>query len=87
MANQEIRMETGSRFFRPGELFFINKVSESRREHLHGHDFIEIAYVASGKGIHLVGEKSYEVTRGDLFVIDYNTLHEFRPAENPDSNA
>lgn len=85
MADQNIRMETGSCLFRPGELFFINKVSESRREHLHGHEFIEIAYVASGRGIHLVGGKSYQVTRGDLFVIDYNTLHEFRPDEKSDS--
>lgn len=85
MVKQEIRMETGSRLFRPGELFFINKVSARGRGHLHGHQFIEIAYVASGNGIHLVGGKSYQVTRGDLFVIDYNTLHEFRHDEKSDS--
>lgn len=64
------------------EPIYLNKSYEQSECHLHAHDFIEIAYVVSGKGLHYVGananENVYEVSKGDLFIINYNIPHEFR---------
>lgn len=43
----------------------------------HSHDFVEIVYVAKGTGIHLVNEKKYNVSEGDIFLINYDTKHAF----------
>lgn len=79
--------DNGESIFKTGEDVFINKVVEQRGNHLHVHDFIEIAYVASGCGIHRIGDSEYNVARGDLFLINYTIPHEFRslpdPAEPP----
>jgi len=69
---------TGEKFFREGELIYINKAVESESPHLHAHDFLEIAYVASGSGIHIIGENQYSVTKGNLFIVNYDVPHEFR---------
>jgi len=74
----------GSGLFRPGESVYINKVTEKSKSHLHAHDFIEIAYVASGEGIHRIGDKEYSVSRGDLFIINYDVPHEFRSFPEPE---
>lgn len=75
----------GTTLFRNDELVFINKSNELEEYcgKMHKHDFIEIAYVFSGKGLHWVGDFQYEVAKGDLFVINYNVPHGFFPA--PDS--
>lgn len=70
--------------FRQGEAVYINKAYEKSESHLHAHDFIEIAYVASGCGVHRIGNKEYTVSKGDLFVINYDILHEFRSLPDPD---
>jgi len=75
--------DTGEKLFRNGEAVYINRATEQVQSHLHAHDFIEIAYVASGQGIHYLGGKEYIVSKGDLFVINYNVPHEFR--SNSDS--
>lgn len=69
---------TGEKFFRNGEAIFLNKAYEEETPHLHAHDFIEIAYVAEGQGIHIIGEKEYSVQKGNLFIINYDVPHEFR---------
>ncbi|MEK3914842.1 AraC family transcriptional regulator [Paenibacillus sp. FSL H7-0331] len=74
----------GNRFFREGESFSIVKHSESMMEDrsFHSHDFVEICYVYSGSGYHVVGEQIYEVAKGDLFLINYEVTHTFyRTAE------
>ena len=43
----------------------------------HSHDFVEIVYVAKGTGIHLVNEEKYNVSEGDIFLINYDTKHAF----------
>lgn len=76
----------GTTLFRENELVYINKSNELEEYcgKMHKHDFIEIAYVFSGKGLHSVGEYQYEVAKGDLFVINYNVAHGFFPV--PESN-
>lgn len=49
----------------------------------HAHDFIEIAFIADGMGIHTIGGQDVPVTPGDIFVINYDVPHSFAP--KPDS--
>lgn len=83
--NSKKRCYTGSDYFRDGELVFINYVKEKTTPHLHSHRFIEIAFVSSGEGFHIVGGQRYSVSRGDLIVINYEREHEFRsiPGKEP----
>lgn len=54
---------------------------------LHKHDFIEIAYVNSGKGKHLIGNEQYEVSKGNLCIINYDIPHVFiQDASSTESN-
>lgn len=78
MKNDNIYHDTGETLFKDGNFIFLNDAIESSEPHLHVHDFIEISYVASGTGIHILGEKEYEVRKGDLFLINYHIPHEFR---------
>ncbi|HEY5585080.1 MAG TPA: AraC family transcriptional regulator [Ruminiclostridium sp.] len=73
----------GDNLFRKNESICINKSNELPEfmSIVHKHDFIEIAYVISGSGVHIVGEKQYEVSRGDLFIINLDVPHCFFPKE------
>ncbi|TNJ66520.1 helix-turn-helix domain-containing protein [Paenibacillus hemerocallicola] len=66
-------------YFRPGELFAIIRYHEPVKEHriYHSHDFVELCYVAGGNGYHILDGKEYRVTRGDLFIINYDVSHAF----------
>jgi AraC-like DNA-binding protein len=68
----------GKDFFSVGEDIFINRSEEDVERHLHIHDYIEIAYVAEGKGIHLIDGNEFDVSKGDLFIINYDVSHGFR---------
>lgn len=64
---------------RPGENIYVNRSEEleSYMGVLHSHDFIEISYVISGRGQHVLGDESYLVGAGDLFVISGDISHGF----------
>lgn len=78
MQNPPVYHMTGNSFFKKGQSIYINKVVEEAKPHLHCHDFLEVAYVASGSGIHRIGDREFTVSKGDLFIINYNVAHEFR---------
>lgn len=72
-------MLRGNKLFRRGELVYINR-SDELQEYcniIHRHDFIEIAYVIEGKGVHVVGDNTYNISKGDLFIINYDVPHGF----------
>ncbi len=50
---------------------------ENAETYIHTHEFLEICYVYAGKGYHLVNDERYEVTRGDLFLINFSDRHLF----------
>jgi AraC-like DNA-binding protein len=83
VTNNNIPALLGKDLFRENELVYINKSTELEEytNVMHKHDFIEIVYVISGKGLHLVGDSKYEVSKGDLFVINYDVPHCFLPKE------
>lgn len=47
----------------------------------HCHEFVEIVYVSSGKGVHYVDDKPFEVGRGSLLFIDSDVPHSFYAEE------
>jgi AraC-like DNA-binding protein len=75
----------GSFYWKPDFPIFVSRSRELFTLPIHVHDFIEINYVAAGKGYHYIGDKRLEVGRGDLFIIPIGTRHVYRPeSPNPD---
>jgi AraC-like DNA-binding protein/mannose-6-phosphate isomerase-like protein (cupin superfamily) len=48
----------------------------------HSHQFTELLIITKGKAIHVIDEKEYSVSAGDVFVIKKNKEHEFKNIEN-----
>lgn len=48
-----------------------------KKAHYHNHNFFELVYVVSGKGIHKLGNDVREITAGDYMFMDYSTFHEY----------
>ena len=44
----------------------------------HAHEFTELVIVTGGKGLHVTGQDSWELTAGDVFVIAGPREHEYR---------
>lgn len=72
---------TGKSLFRENEFVYVNRSDELKEFNgiMHKHDFIEIAYVISGKGLHIVGDRKYDTRKGDLFIVNYDIPHGFFP--------
>ncbi len=62
---------------RENETIYINKVVEPVSQPAHYHDFLELEYVISGKGIHRVGNVEIEVGSGYVFFTNFDTPHCF----------
>lgn len=82
MNMQSYPLLRGNSLFRKNELVYINRSSELQEymNLMHKHDFIEIVYVISGTGKHVVGDNQYETSKGDLFIINYDVPHGFFPS-------
>lgn len=59
---------------------YITRERESFTLPLHIHDFIEIQYVAEGKGFHYIGDERVVAEKGDLYIIPIGTHHVYRPS-------
>ena len=77
-----IEVFDGEKIFKNGLPIFLNKAIKQRPPDLqiHTHDFIEISYVFSGKGTHQILDKSIDISKGDLFLINPNIPHRFMSA-------
>lgn len=60
----------------------INRVVLSEQVSEHTHQFVELVYTLSGKGIHTIDDRRYHVKRGDMLVINYSSKHSVNPLEN-----
>lgn len=60
---------------KPEENINIQKCFMTGEEPTHIHDFIEIVYILSGKGQHIVNDISYPVDRGDMLFINFGQTH------------
>jgi len=52
---------------------------------LHRHDYIEIAYVSNGKGIHVQNDRSFKVSKGNIFITNNDDIHSFFPYDTRNS--
>jgi AraC-like DNA-binding protein/mannose-6-phosphate isomerase-like protein (cupin superfamily) len=59
----------------------INKVRLTEDVGEHTHQFIELVYTLSGRGIHTVDGKEYHVKSGDMLVINYHCRHTVCPID------
>ena len=57
------------------------KGTSEHTEKIHMHEFIEITYIFSGKGIHKINGTSYSVVEGDFLFINYHDTHSFEPLD------
>ena len=63
---------------RPEESITFQEIVVDGEEAVHTHDFIEIVYIASGRGRQTVGGVSCDVQRGDAVFINFGQTHSFR---------
>lgn len=49
---------------------------------IHKHDFFEINFITSGKGIHYFAGNEFEVSKGDVFVVPIDTEHAYKSIDN-----
>jgi len=67
-------------YFRKGESICVNKSVYIEGFHSeHTHDFLEIAYISQGKGYHWFNGVEIQVEKGDMFFINFNIKHYFKP--------
>ncbi len=80
----EIPFFNNSSFFKDSERVYIHLSTEFPDfvGVLHRHQFIEIVYILSGRAIHTVGDKEYEVKSGDITVINTGVPHKFTSIPN-----
>ncbi|BBH24377.1 HTH-type transcriptional activator RhaR [Paenibacillus baekrokdamisoli] len=69
----------GDFFWKSGFPISVTRERESFGLPMHTHDFIEISYVAEGKGFHYIGDERLLVEKGDVFLIPIGTSHVYRP--------
>ena len=84
--HNEVPVITEQDIFRPGENVYI-QLSTQYPDFIgviHKHTFIEIVYILSGSGTHIIGDRSVPVSKGDLFIINYDTPHAFFRNEERD---
>ncbi len=58
------------------EIILLKKIVDTELD-VHDHEFIEIAYVAEGYGLHRICGREETVCRGDLFIIGQKVPHQF----------
>ena len=72
--NNELKVRVGTSekkiFLQPGFYDFSIGIS-----HIHKHKYSEIHIVAAGKTLFVVDNKTFELTKGDVFAIPANTYH------------
>jgi len=74
-ADIETILQTGSAY--------INRCTINSKTSYHSHNFVEIAYVAEGVGMHTVNGIDYQIAKGDIFLINYDIPHEFETKGSP----
>ncbi|MBQ4517899.1 MAG: helix-turn-helix domain-containing protein [Clostridia bacterium] len=53
-------------------------VCNSKNIHLHNHNFLELAYVASGNATHILNGKKTVIKKGNYLFMDYNANHAYK---------
>lgn len=56
-------------------VFYVTKLKMIKEGVIHDHDYVEIAYILSGKGKYYVDGNEYDVTAGDLVICNPGIKH------------
>ncbi|WP_419875312.1 helix-turn-helix domain-containing protein [Candidatus Pristimantibacillus sp. PTI5] len=80
MPSKHTQLYKVEQYLQKNDLVYVNRATENFQLPLHNHDFIELAYVAEGKGFHHIGEEVVPVYKGLLFVLPPGVSHVFRPS-------
>lgn len=67
--------DTGESLF-VGSDIFINKC-KIKETSLHSHNFVEIAFVVNGEGIHKIGDMEFPCNKGEIYIINHDVQHQF----------
>ena len=51
-------------------------------KYVHNHSYIEIAIITSGVGIHKINNTSYNVKKGEVYIINTESIHCFYPCDD-----
>lgn len=70
----------GEHFFGKNLSLYVNRATESYDLPLHSHDFIELTFVAEGKGFHYMDQQVEQTGKGRLYFIPVGVSHVFRPS-------
>ena len=70
----------GEHFFGKNLSLYVNRATESYDLPLHSHDFIELTFVAEGKGFHYIDQQVEQTGKGRLYFIPVGVSHVFRPS-------
>ncbi len=54
-------------------------------KYVHNHSYIEIAIITSGVGIHKINNTSYNVKKGEVYIINTESIHCFYPCDDNNS--
>jgi len=76
----DTRILVGAEFWEDHFPIHITREREAFTLPLHHHDFIELQYVAEGRGYHYIGDERIVAQKGDLFIIPIGTEHVYRPS-------
>ena len=82
-----IRMKKGNNFFMQGEKYIDQKdnitiLNSGFDTTLHHHDFLEIVYFKSGKGKHYINGKTYNISNGNICIINTGVQHYYEMDPN-----
>lgn len=85
-----MKLAKGDNYFKDHELA-INVCKINRMKHIshendlteieHHHDFVEIVFITKGKGIQVISNNEYEVSEGDIFILQGFQNHYFKDAD------
>jgi AraC-like DNA-binding protein len=85
-----MELAKGDNYFKDHELA-INVCRINRMKHIshendlteieHHHDFVEIVFITKGKGIQVISNNEYEVSEGDIFILQGFQNHYFKDAD------
>ncbi|HCE42799.1 MAG TPA: AraC family transcriptional regulator [Lentisphaeria bacterium] len=72
------RISARSHFAQEGDFCQVNVHNLISGFPLHSHDYVEIVVILGGRAEHLINDKAYSVSSGDVYVMQGNQEHGFR---------
>ena len=67
--------------FDPTFLFAWKGIRTDEESNYHGHEFLELSYIHSGRGKYRIDDVVYELQEGDLVIINAGANHQYLPSD------